>query len=168
MNGPTMLKWIIGVLVAGLAIAITMLFRLSQKPHVIGIQINAAMICDSAADDNGKLNLQGAFDTIFAPSFPATHPRCSIALRLTFAADQLKRHPVRIRFLQSDGSPLFSDVLTHLEPKPPGPGALNLIANITELRLPGPGTYYVEVWVSDRLLTTLPFYAKLQSKHDTV
>ena len=164
-----MLKWITGILVAGLAIAFTVLPRLAQKPRVTGVQINVATICDSATNNNGKLSMQGTFDTIFAPSFPATHPRCSVALRLTFGADQMKRHPVRIRFLQSDGSPLLSDVLTHLEPKPPRPGtpigALNLVINISELRLPAPGTSYAEVWIDDRLLTTLPFYAVVQSTH---
>ena len=38
------------------------------------MNIQTAVLCDAATDDNGKLNLLGAFDTIYAPEMPAIHP----------------------------------------------------------------------------------------------
>jgi hypothetical protein len=35
------------------------------------MNIQVAVLCDAATDDNGKLNLLGAFDTIYAPQLPA-------------------------------------------------------------------------------------------------
>ena len=48
------------------------------------MDIQIAVLCDAATDNNGKLNLLGAFDTIFTSQLPAIHPQCSIALRMTF------------------------------------------------------------------------------------
>ena len=42
--------------------------------------------------DNGKLNLLGAFDTIYTQQLPAVHPQCSIALRLTFGHEDEGAH----------------------------------------------------------------------------
>ena len=39
------------------------------------MNIQVAVLCDAATDDNGKLNLLGAFDTIYAPQTPAVHPQ---------------------------------------------------------------------------------------------
>ena len=50
------------------------------------MNIQVAVLCDAATDDNGKLNLLGAFDTIYTQQLPAVHPQCSIALRVTFAS----------------------------------------------------------------------------------
>jgi hypothetical protein len=48
------------------------------------MNIQVAVLCDAATDDNGKLNLLGSFDTIYAPQLPAVHPQCAVALRVTF------------------------------------------------------------------------------------
>jgi len=42
------------------------------------MNIQVAVLCDAATDDNGKLNLLGAFDTIYTQQLPAVHPQCSI------------------------------------------------------------------------------------------
>ena len=41
------------------------------------MNIQVAVLCDAATDDNGKLNLLGAFDTIYTQQLPAVHPQCS-------------------------------------------------------------------------------------------
>jgi hypothetical protein len=43
------------------------------------MNIQVAVLCDAATDDNGKLNLLGAFDTIYARELPAIHPQCAVA-----------------------------------------------------------------------------------------
>ena len=39
------------------------------------MNIQVAVLCDAATEENGKLNLLGAFDTIIAQQIPATHPQ---------------------------------------------------------------------------------------------
>lgn len=46
------------------------------------MDIQVAVLCDYAADYQGKLCVQGAFDTLFARQFPVVHPACALALRL--------------------------------------------------------------------------------------
>ena len=36
------------------------------------MNIQVAVLCDAATDDNGKLNLLGAFDTIYTQQLPST------------------------------------------------------------------------------------------------
>jgi hypothetical protein len=44
------------------------------------MNIQVAVLCDAATDDNGKLNLLGAFDTIYTQQLPATHPQAEAHL----------------------------------------------------------------------------------------
>ena len=63
------------------------LIRIASRPRVVKnprMNIQVAVLCDAATDDNGKLNLLGSFDTIYAPQLPAVHPQCAVALRVTF------------------------------------------------------------------------------------
>jgi hypothetical protein len=46
--------------------------------------IQVAVLCDAATDYNGKLNLLGTFDTIYAPEMPMQHPQCAVAVRIAF------------------------------------------------------------------------------------
>ena len=39
------------------------------------MNIQVAVLCDAATEENGKLSLLGAFDTIYAPQMPAVHPQ---------------------------------------------------------------------------------------------
>jgi len=164
MQRSAKLKGLVGVF-ALTAVGLTILSCRPEPPRLNGVQANVFVMCDSASDDNGKLSIAGTFDTIYARSFPAGHPHCSIAIRLTFAGDQLRKHPVSVRIRESNGQSLLADIVTEINPKPPRPGApvvsQNLILNMTQLRLPAAGIYYIEFWLDDALLTTLPLYAVL-------
>src|SRR5208283_4753023 len=64
-----------------------------------GMNIQVAVLCDAATDDNGKMNLLGAFDTIYTQKLPAIHPQCSIALRVTFSSDDEGKHALQVNFV---------------------------------------------------------------------
>ena len=67
------------------------------------MNVQVAVLCDAATDDNGKMNLLGAFDTIYAQQLPAVHPQCAVALRVTFAADDEGQHKLKLNFINADG-----------------------------------------------------------------
>ena len=67
------------------------------------MNIQVAVLCDAATDDNGKLNLLGAFDTIYTQQLPAIHPQCSIALRVTFSSGDEGKHALALNFVDADG-----------------------------------------------------------------
>ena len=60
------------------------------------MNIQVAVLCDAAADYNGKLNLLGTFDTVFTGKLPAIHPQCSIALRIIFERIEEGSHKVKL------------------------------------------------------------------------
>ena len=140
----------------------------TAAPIAPAVGINIATFCDSAIDDNGKLSLLGAFDTIHSHQFPAIHPRCSLAIRLNFARDQFGKHIVKVRFLCSDGNVFFQDVNLQTVARSLLPDDFattnNLIVNIEKLQLPKQGLYFIEIWLDDRLFTKLHLFAKVSQK----
>ena len=67
------------------------------------MNIQVAVLCDAATDSDGKLNLLGAFDTIYAQTLPAIHPQCSIALRLVFSKMEEGHKEMKLTFVDEDG-----------------------------------------------------------------
>ena len=67
------------------------------------MDIQIAVLCDAATDNNGKLNLLGTFDTIYTTQLPAQHPHCAIALRTTFSKVEEGKHVVKMSFVDEDG-----------------------------------------------------------------
>jgi hypothetical protein len=67
------------------------------------MNIQIATVCDYAADYQGKLCIQGAFDTLCAQNFPVVHPQCSIAIRVIFQPDDTGAHEFVIRCVDPEG-----------------------------------------------------------------
>ena len=127
------------------------------------MNIQTAVLCDAATDDNGKLNLLGAFDTIHAPQLPALHPQCSIALRVTFFNGDEGKHNLGLNFVDADGRSIM--------PFPPMPievvlpddvhfGTRNFIVNIQHLKFDNPGLYSIDVSFDDRTVSSIPLLVK--------
>ena len=139
-------------------LAFGILAHAGKPPEVPKVGLIVATFCDSATDDNGKLSIQGTFNTIFATQFTAILPRCAFAVRLAFRKEEYKKHVVKVRFLDSNGKSFFDDVEIPLEVNEWEPGAAvttkNVIVNITKMQFPRQGTYYVQLLLDDKALTT--------------
>jgi hypothetical protein len=128
------------------------------------MNIQVAVLCDAATDDNCKLNLLGAFDTICTPQLPAIHPQCSIALRVIFFSGDEGKHSLRINFVDADGRPITPDF-------PPLPVEFqlpedihfctrNFIINIQQLRFENPGLYSIDISLDDQPQVSIPLLVK--------
>jgi len=42
------------------------------------MNIEIIALCDAATDQQGKLNILGAFDTVFTKSLPTVHTQCAV------------------------------------------------------------------------------------------
>ena len=129
------------------------------------MNIQVAVLCDAATDDNGKLNLLGAFDTIYAPQMPAVHPQCAVALRVTFLPGDEGTRKLTLNFINADGHPIMQGI-----PPLPVPVTLpddahfltrNFIINIQQLRFEEPGLYSVDVRLDDETQASIPLLVKL-------
>ena len=128
------------------------------------MNIQVAVLCDAATDDNGKLNLLGAFDTIYTQQLPAIHPQCSIALRVTFFSGDEGKHELKINFVDADGRSIMRNF-------PPIPvdvalpddlhfGTRNFIVNIQQLKFEYPGLYSIDVQLDGQSQTSIPLLVK--------
>ena len=128
------------------------------------MNIQVAVLCDAATNDNEKLNLLGAFDTIFAPQMPAIHPQCAVALRVTFMPGDEGTRKFTLNFINADGRAIMQPI------EMPVPVALpddahfltrNFIVNIQQLRFEEPGLYSVDVMLDDESHASIPLLVKL-------
>lgn len=67
------------------------------------MRIEVFSLCDAATVEAGKLNILGAFDSIWVSAFPAVHPQCAIALRIRFDAIEKGEHKIVVNFVDADG-----------------------------------------------------------------
>ena len=128
------------------------------------MNVQVAILCDAATDDNGKLNLLGAFDTIYAQQLPAIHPQCAVALRVTFAAGDEGQHKLALNFINADGRSIMPAM------EIPVAVALsedvyfvtrNFIVNIQQLRFTETGLYSVDVRLDGKSQASIPLQVKL-------
>lgn len=127
------------------------------------MEILTAVICDSAADYNGKLCILGTFDTIYAHRFPAVHPHCALALRLVFRSADLGDHNFRIAFIDPDGrnvlpkegEPRFEVKITEI-PEKAAFISRNFVINIQGLPLEKPSLYSFVVHMDESVVISIP------------
>jgi hypothetical protein len=128
------------------------------------MNIQVAVLCDAATDDNGKLNLLGAFDTIYTQQLPAIHPQCSIALRVTFGSEDEGTHELRLNFVDADGGSIMPGIdLPVGNITLPGDshfGTRNFIINIQQLKFEQPGLYSIDVLLDSRPQANIPLLVK--------
>jgi hypothetical protein len=130
------------------------------------MNIQVAVLCDAATDSQGKLNLLGAFDTIFTPVLPAEHPQCSVALRATFAPDEEGAHQLKLSLLDDDGRGMMPPIeipVTIALPDDSHFVSRNFIINIQQLRFDRPGCFLVDVALDGRSQTSIPLQVKLSA-----
>jgi hypothetical protein len=128
------------------------------------MNIQVAVLCDAATSDNEKLNLLGAFDTIYAPQLPAVHPQCAVALRITFLSGDEGKHTLQLNFMDADGRSIMPNF-----PPIPIEVALpedihfvtrNFIVNIQQLKFAEAGLYSVDVRMDGQSQASIPLSVK--------
>ncbi len=130
----------------------------------LGMNIQVVVLCDAATDDNGKLNLLGAFDTIYAPQIPAIHPQCSVALRVTFMPGDEGTRKLSLHFINADGRPIMQAIELPVPVTLPDDAHFltrNFIINIQQLKFEEPGLYSVDVRLDDQTHASIPLLVKM-------
>ena len=69
------------------------------------MDVEAFILCDCATDQQGKLNILGAFDRLYTRKIPAVHPACAVAVRLRFSKFEEGEHTIKINLIDADGNP---------------------------------------------------------------
>ena len=127
------------------------------------MNIQVAVLCDAATDDNGKLNLLGAFDTIYTQQLPAIHPQCSIALRVTFSSGDEGEHALALNFVDADGRSIAKFPPIPVEVTLPDDmhfGTRNFIVNIQQLKFDNPGLYSIDILLNGHSQANIPLLVR--------
>jgi hypothetical protein len=127
------------------------------------MNIQVAVLCDAATEENRKLNFLGAFDTIYTPQLPAVHPQCAVALRLTFLPGDEGARKLALNFVNADGHNIMPPIEVPVQVTLPDDAdfiTLNFIINIQQLRFEEAGLYSVDIRLDDRSHSSIPLLVK--------
>ena len=123
------------------------------------MNIEAFLLCDCATDQQGKLNVLGAFDTLFFKELPGVFKACSIAARVRFEKIEAGEHELRLTIIDADGKhvvpPLGGKVNVRIG-KNSDSVPVNLILNIRDLKFESFGRYRVDFALDSQLQKSLP------------
>lgn len=131
------------------------------------MEMLTAVLCDSAADYQGKLCILGAFDTIWARQFPATHAQCALALRFLFRDEDVGEHQLQIFFVDPDGhnlmprGPISINLRIDAIPERAYFLSRNLVINLQGLPLREPAQYAFDLQWNGKLTARIPLQVVL-------
>ena len=127
------------------------------------MRVEIFSLCEAATADAGKLNILGAFDSIWSVKMPAVHPQCAIALRLRFDSIEKGEHAITVNFVDSDGKHIIPPAKSAIKigfPEEQRYGSANLILNIQQLKLEKFGEYSIDLAIDGRSESSLPLFVK--------
>ena len=128
------------------------------------MDVQVAVLCDAAADCNGKLIVHGTFDTIVTSQLPIVHPSCSVALRMLFNKVEEGKHEIKLHFGDEDGKPVMQTPPLPMEVMVPDDSIFvsrNLIINIQQLKFDKAGLYSIDFALDGRQAGSIPLLVKL-------
>jgi hypothetical protein len=131
------------------------------------MNIQVSVLCDAATNDNEKLSLLGAFDTIYAPQLPAMHPHCAVALRVTFMPGDEGARQLKFNFVNADGKSIMPPIEIPVAVTLPDDAHFltrNFILNFQGLTFAEAGLYSVDVLLDNKSQTSIPLSVKLAAR----
>ena len=128
------------------------------------MNIEAFLLCDAATDQQGKLNILGAFDNIYAKKVPTVHPACAIVARIRFEKFEEGNHPIRIHIIDEDGKSigpkLDGKVNVRIIEDDLDSIATNIVLNIQRLNFEKYGQYRIDLAIDNKIEGSLPFHVR--------
>ena len=125
------------------------------------MDLNLAVISDAAnVSGEGKLNILGIFEDLYAPTLPAVHPLMVLAVSLR--AEMLEQglsHKLEVKLIDDDGH-----TINYVGPLPfeatAGPAAravnIPMIIHLTNLKFEKFGSYRFDIYLDGDLLKEVP------------
>ncbi|TMB17132.1 MAG: hypothetical protein E6J59_17265 [Deltaproteobacteria bacterium] len=124
------------------------------------MEVKLALLADGAnVSREGKLNLFGIFDTLFARSFPTTHPQMQLVIRFEAAAEEANTtRQVEIQLVASDGGILFRlpGALTVQQRGLGDAIRMDHVLTLNHVQFERPGRYRFDVLVDGQVAALVP------------
>src|SRR3990170_2640488 len=129
------------------------------------MQMTIGLLADYAnVSQEGKLNIMGVFDRIYAPAFPAVHPEMRLVMRFEFSSAELGvARILEVRLMDADGNIIGGWSKPLDVPKREGrtKEIVNQIFTIQGLGFQHPGDYAFHVLVDKDEKGNIPFTVEL-------
>ncbi len=109
------------------------------------VKLNFIIVCDKAylSEETGKLNIEGIFDTINSPSYPAIHPSMSVVVGIK--VDETTNTEKIV--MKKDGREILST--PNKEITKVVSGKHRFIHNLLKVAFVETGKYVIEVYIND-------------------
>ena len=120
------------------------------------MQLLLALVCDDARlNPEGKLDVHGVFNDLYAPGFPARQDHMVLALVVEWDREDEGRHRFRVDLADPSGKPTltvegYTDVDRRPDDRPPP--RTRLLMPLEEVVFPQPGEYTFRIRVKGREL----------------
>ncbi len=109
-----------------------------------------SVLCDDIGrTGDGKMIVHGVFESIVAPSFPATHRPCYVSNRWSGGAGTFRE---RVRVVSSDGDTVILNGPETTFTLRSRASCHTVICRLGGLSFDKPGTYYVQVLLDDTVV----------------
>ena len=125
------------------------------------MEIEIFTLADFAQDNYSKLTIVGTFDSINVKQFPVTHPACTVACRLRYAAKESGSHGFKLRLIDSTGKEIIQPIEGNIEIGAPANGqftSINIVVNFNQLQFAAAGRYSFELYVDNDWKSGLPLF----------
>ncbi|HEX7051557.1 MAG TPA: hypothetical protein VF188_15225 [Longimicrobiales bacterium] len=112
------------------------------------MELILACACDDArVRDDGKIDIRGIFNELYAPGFPAMQDRMTVVLMVEWGREQSGRIPLRADLVDDAGRAVFT-IEGHTDVELRGdaraPAQTRLILPVEEVVFPHAGQYHFE------------------------
>lgn len=124
--------------------------------------IEIAAACDAATDQNGKLNILGAFDHIHAP-LPFIYPQFAVAYRIRYQRSEMISHSFTLSIESPDGHAIVPPAHSQVDfgkasRQNESEGVANLIINLHHLGIQHEGKYLIRLRVNQLVISQIPLF----------
>lgn len=113
------------------------------------MELILAVACDDArVRPDGKLDISGVFNELYAPGFPAKQDRMTVVFIVEWDRSESGRIPLRADLVDETGQKSFTiQGHTDVEPRPAdrAPAQTRLVMPLEDVVFPKPGRYHFEL-----------------------
>jgi Family of unknown function (DUF6941) len=113
------------------------------------MELQLALVCDHAQmTDDGKLDVHGVFNDLYAPAFPALQAHMVLVLAVEWGRSDTGRYRFRVELLDPEGKPTLSvEGQTDVDSRPADrpPARTRLMLPLEQVVFPKPGAYRFKV-----------------------
>ena len=114
--------------------------------------LNFTIICDDVRQEmGGKLSLMGLFENIYAPKFPAVHPRIAILTEWSGGQGEFR---IKMRILAPDGKTVIRETNSKMTLNGVNYKHRDVSLHLT-VEFKTPGTYWVENFLDEELINSI-------------